>query len=63
MNNESRYSFELKGPPPYLVWSREFWFLDLEVKESRNCDCIEKPGSETEKKEQILLSLHLGKKP
>ena len=47
-------------PPPYLVWSREFRFLDLEVKESRNCDCIEKPGSETEKKEQIIIVLTFG---
>ena len=52
--------FRLYPPPAYLVGSGEFRFLYLEVKESRNCDCIEKPGSETEKERpnSTVVSLH-----
>lgn len=31
-----------------LVWPWELWLLNLEIKESRQGDGVEKPGSETE---------------
>jgi hypothetical protein len=42
--NKSRNDMSYETHP---IWPGKFRFLDLEVEEPRQSDCIEEPGSET----------------